>query len=248
MSRNTTLRIHLLLDREARIFWRKMQKDLRNSLNNQYLKAAKQVEHGIGVVGVEQAVNTYKAEMEKIYFNTMERIASRYEKYYENIVGDKIAIKANVDTYWNAVRNYMRLRTAEQVAKVAKTTKKLLKSVIEKGLAEELTMTEIAANIVTVGKIANKARAMNIARTETHSIQNYSIDESVKSTGIKFTRVWSAALDERTRVEHADADGQPREQNEAFIVGGESLMYPGDPTGSPENICRCRCAIMYEDK
>ena len=29
--------------------------------------------------------------------------------------------------------------------------------------------------------------------------------------------------------------------DEAFIVGGEALMYPGDPAGSPGNVINCHC-------
>ncbi len=29
--------------------------------------------------------------------------------------------------------------------------------------------------------------------------------------------------------------------NEAFTVGGEKLMYPGDSAGSASNIINCRC-------
>ena len=37
------------------------------------------------------------------------------------------------------------------------------------------------------------------------------------------------------------ADGQEVGIDEAFDVGGEALMYPADPAGSPGNIIRCRC-------
>ncbi len=33
--------------------------------------------------------------------------------------------------------------------------------------------------------------------------------------------------------------------DEAFDVGGEQLMYPGDPAGSAGNICNCRCTVIY---
>jgi len=28
-------------------------------------------------------------------------------------------------------------------------------------------------------------------------------------------------------------------------VGGERLMYPGDPSGSAENVINCRCAVGH---
>jgi hypothetical protein len=42
------------------------------------------------------------------------------------------------------------------------------------------------------------------------------------------------------------ADGQVVGLDEPFIVGGEQLMYPGDPAGSPGNICNCLCDTFPE--
>jgi hypothetical protein len=60
------------------------------------------------------------------------------------------------------------------------------------------------------------------------------------------TVTWNAVGDDRTREEHADADGQEVALNEAFIVGGEPLMYPGDPSGSDWNTINCRCWLTYD--
>lgn len=53
--------------------------------------------------------------------------------------------------------------------------------------------------------------------------------------------VWTSALMETTREAHADADGQVQDAGDSFDVGGESLAYPGDPSGSDENVCGCVC-------
>ncbi|MGJ8500968.1 phage minor head protein, partial [Glaesserella parasuis] len=59
-------------------------------------------------------------------------------------------------------------------------------------------------------------------------------------------KVWSAAHDERTRVAHAEADGQTRPVDEPFEVGGELLRYPGDrANGSAKNTIQCRCTATY---
>lgn len=63
--------------------------------------------------------------------------------------------------------------------------------------------------------------------------------------GTEVQRTWTATMDARTRPEHADADGQTVGLHEPFDVGGESLMYPGDPTGSAGNTIYCRCSVSY---
>jgi uncharacterized protein with gpF-like domain len=42
---------------------------------------------------------------------------------------------------------------------------------------------------------------------------------------------------------HIAADGQVREVGEPFHIGGEALMYPRDPNGSPENTINCHCLM-----
>jgi hypothetical protein len=46
------------------------------------------------------------------------------------------------------------------------------------------------------------------------------------------------------RISHILANGQVRKPSEPFDVGGEQLMYPRDPSGSPENTIFCHC-LMY---
>ena len=85
-----------------------------------------------------------------------------------------------------------------------------------------------------------------IARTQTTRIENLARLDAykvVEKQGYKIVKQWVAVGDNRTRDAHKHADGQMVEMNEAFKVGGEKLMYPGDPNGSPENIINCRCTM-----
>lgn len=56
-------------------------------------------------------------------------------------------------------------------------------------------------------------------------------------------RVWTAILDQKTRLWHAVADGQRREMQTPFDVHGERMAYPGDRShgATTENIVNCRC-------
>jgi uncharacterized protein with gpF-like domain len=46
------------------------------------------------------------------------------------------------------------------------------------------------------------------------------------------------------RIAHILADGQIRQADEPFDVGGEELMYPRDPGGTPENTINCHCLVL----
>ena len=58
---------------------------------------------------------------------------------------------------------------------------------------------------------------------------------------VNLQKTWVAILDSKTRPSHAAADMQQVNVNDNFIVGGESLLMPRDPSGSAGNIINCRC-------
>ncbi len=57
-------------------------------------------------------------------------------------------------------------------------------------------------------------------------------------------KYWSAIMDDATRETHAEADGQERDIQEPFEVGGSLLQYPGDASLGADlsEIINCRCA------
>lgn len=50
-------------------------------------------------------------------------------------------------------------------------------------------------------------------------------------------------MSKEPRDTHAAIDGQMVKDGEPFYVDGEELMYPGDPSGSPENTYNCHCTM-----
>lgn len=125
-----------------------------------------------------------------------------------------------------------------------KELSKQIASEISRGIASASTFKEIAGNIRRRAKISQN-NAMRIARTEAHRIQNKAISDCqwhAKAKGADIVKIWSAALDGRTRTTHRMLDGQVRELGEAFEFGGKKAMEPGgfeDP--SEDCNCRCRC-------
>lgn len=51
--------------------------------------------------------------------------------------------------------------------------------------------------------------------------------------------------DNRTRPTHRVADTQTRPLDEPYDVGGSAMMFPGDPTGPPDEVINCRCGQMF---
>ena len=100
-------------------------------------------------------------------------------------------------------------------------------------------------------------RVEAIARTETIRSSNAGTTELFKEWGVK-RHEWLSTKDDRTRsyaagdeFDHVEADGQVVEVGTPFIVSGEELEYPGDPSGSPGNTIECRCTtipVIEDDK
>ena len=133
----------------------------------------------------------------------------------------------------------------ERAAQIFGTTADQVRAAVARGTAEGLSVSQIAADLRARAPSLSLARAVVIARTETHSASMWSQVEAIKDTGLELRKQWIAAKDERTRVDHASMDGETVNMDQAFNVGGEELMFPGDPSGSPENIINCRCVMNF---
>jgi len=126
-----------------------------------------------------------------------------------------------------------------------KGLKKAIRQEITRGIATGQTYSDIARNISEVSK-APFARAKTIARTEGHRIQQASTmdaQEKAKAKGADVLKQWDSTMDGATRPIHRRLDGQIREVDEPFEMGGKKAMYPGG-FGDPAEDCNCRCASL----
>lgn len=94
-----------------------------------------------------------------------------------------------------------------------------------------------------VGMSANTA--MMVARTAMTGAQNLGrldAGKRAKAMGIELKKQWIATADARTRYSHRDVDRETIEIEETFSNG---CTCPGDPNGTPQEVCNCRCAMRY---
>lgn len=106
---------------------------------------------------------------------------------------------------------------------------------------------ELQGRVDTMGRV----NAMRAARTAVTGAQNggrQASYEAAEKMGIKVQKKWIATLDGRTRHEHGMADGQTVDTDKPFIVGGEKMMFPADPTASGYLIYNCRCTVATVEK
>ncbi|NLI41962.1 MAG: phage portal protein [Caldisericales bacterium] len=126
-----------------------------------------------------------------------------------------------------------------------------LREVLATGFRENKPVNEIAEMIDQFFDNQDPVRALRIARTEVTGASNFGIISSYRQTGIVKARSWITARDERVRLSHVHAEDEslanPVPLDQPFIVGGRSMMYPGDPNGGASEIMNCRCTTSVTE-
>ena len=133
----------------------------------------------------------------------------------------------------------------ESMGKYLKPLKKRVAAELTRGFASALHFNDIARNIANVTGIG-LSNAKRIARTEGHRIQNAAAldaQKEAKEMGADVVKQWDSTMDGKTRKSHRKLDGQIREIDEPFEVGGHKAMAPGQ-FGRPEEDINCRCTIL----
>ena len=129
------------------------------------------------------------------------------------------------------------------------TLKRHIRQEITRGIAGGKTWNEMAWQVAQgMNSPFNKALsdAMRIVRTEGHRINQQGFLDAAETAvkeGAEVVKQWDATLDGDTRPAHQLADGQIKEINDYFIVGGERMKAPGIG-GSAKNVCNCRCQLL----
>jgi uncharacterized protein with gpF-like domain len=84
-------------------------------------------------------------------------------------------------------------------------------------------------------------RSKSIADTETITAGNAGSFFAAKFLGVK-AKEWVAILDDRTRENHREVNGETIPIEENYSNG---LRFPGDPRGPAHLVINCRCVERY---
>ncbi len=168
----------------------------------------------------------------------------------EELKEDVLVFGRNVDLE-PIIEEFFRTRELILSGITSNISRRIEKIIID-GRSEGLTLTEIARNIEKKVRPITRTRAATIARTETHNAAGFAHHKYYKQVatdyGSKMLKRWGATNDPRTRSAHSLANGQIREMDEDFDVGGLPMAHTGDPRGGARNNINCRCVIIYVDE
>jgi len=170
-------------------------------------------------------------------------------EYYKRVLitfAEKLAKSMRKSVYQDAFNAWLTSKSIATVDDVDDTTISIVQTAVRNGIAQGLTIDEIAAFIESTTDVDNAlARANVIARTEMHDAMNFAQLTAAKDTGLTLVKTWTASLDNRTRDSHAEADGQTVPIDEDFTVDGEDISRPGD--GDASNSINCRCCMVFSE-
>lgn len=148
-----------------------------------------------------------------------------------------------------AIQKFIGEASVYAVTKINEFTRETLRAVISDGVARDQSFLSISRDIRKIyGNKFGPRRAIKIARTEIVSASNFGAREGALATGLDFVKKWVTTFDGRERDTHHDCNGQERDMNDPYDVGGHPAQFPGDPKLPAKERIQCRCAEKHEIK
>lgn len=122
-----------------------------------------------------------------------------------------------------------------------------VKSVLQDGIDAGNTTDQLASLVRGEFNEMSRSRATTVAMTETAAAYGTARQEGMEQAGVKYKK-WLTSGADNVRAAHAEANGQIVPADDAFRVGGEDLMHPGDPHGSAGNVINCHCVAVATEE
>lgn len=169
---------------------------------------------------------------DRLLLDVPEQIALQLPDWLVAFIERELAETFRAD-FWRRIN----WRTADDVQEI-------LLEAIEAGLS----IRRIQKRIWEARGEYTEARAYAVARTETTRALNAGHLEGMRGleieTGFRVKKEWLSVQGSTTRPTHAAADGQQRELDEPFDLGGYPAMYPGDRELPPGEVIHCQCTVI----
>lgn len=113
------------------------------------------------------------------------------------------------------------------------------------GKTVDQVATDVEGVLTYTGSENWDARAHVIAQTETtRHFSSSMLAHGLlveRQDGTPMQKTWETTTDGKERSSHHGADKQTRPLSQPFLVGGVSMMFPGDPNAPADEVCGCRC-------
>ncbi len=229
--------------RQLIIFERRYARDLQR-LRRRIAREASKQKDVAGYIGLQ------RNRLRDFHIAWLKRVGEVFGRDQLRYLEDRVrqaSRKSAFDVFWSVFRSWIEFQAVEMSRRVGAQMIDAAKDVLQQSTINGWGTAKTARELVKAigGTLVDNTR---IARTELHTAANTASDQAAQSTGLDLVKEWGATDDKRTREDHREANGQRVEMAQAFTVGGEKLMYPGDPNGSAHQIINCRCTCYYHPR
>jgi len=194
--------------------------------------------------GVEDLVEALLFSSDEAYGLLAESLRPLYRDAYEQAA--RVAF-GSVSTDPFALVNE---RALEALAKrdvpmktVAADAQERLRESIAEGIRNGETQGDLIARAREWAATGREGYAENVARTETASALNEGAKEGYREAGCT-VKTWLSIVDENSRPDHADLDGETIPWEENFRLDSGEYDGPHDPAMGAEDACQCRCILV----
>ena len=223
-------------------FEKNLERVLKNYFNDIAEKTVIAFETGSDVSFLNSLDNSYTrlSNIFRIQYNVIAR-------EFKNIALNRTQNVKDFDTEFEiALSQFINGNVATLVTEINDTTREAIQNDILFSVNNNLSLPETSNKLRNTLIGMGLWRASLIARTEVHRTASWANEQTAIQMNIAGTiKEWVSVQDDRTRITHSFADGQQRDINDKFEVGGTLLKYPGDPAGGPEETINCRCVVVY---
>lgn len=203
------------------------------------------------LLNTNQIATAYiNGELPSIYVTNYNYSARDIERGCSHAISFEMANEQTVkELTFAGDKNYLPQRKIEPKKDKRWNMRKINAEMLQ-GIRQGESISQIANRFQKVG-VDNRNSAIRAARTFTTVVENKARQDAAEKgaeKGVVLEKCWLTVSDERTREWHMDAGADYGSDDKAipidqpFVVGGEEMMYPGDPAGSSKNIWNCRCS------
>ena len=217
------------------------------SLNDARRETLAKLEASIGKKSVAADLTFSLPEWKQGFMATMRKVGLTA---LTNAVTEFLIEVAQADDAWSMPPFEALSFLAERenlMADIADDVHAQIEGTIQQGLIDGSGIKEIAGNVREKFNSISKERATTIAQTETAAAYGYSRDKAMKAVGIQFKQ-WLTSGNENVRATHLAVEKLTVPIDQAFRVGGADLMFPGDPSGPPQEVINCHCIQIAVEK
>ncbi|MBQ6127101.1 hypothetical protein IJI69_00425 [Candidatus Saccharibacteria bacterium] len=192
-------------------------------------------------------INNRMADVYAVSYNALEKDVKGISGYSFHIVSpDTVKTLAGKDS---SMLPYKKLDPAKDIPWNMKAiNSEVLQGVLQGESVKSITervfgyTTKTGANEAEIAhkmRVAAARTAQTLITTAENKGRQDSYDRAAKD-GVIIEKEWLAIIDAVVRDSHRELNGICVPEDEPFPNG---LMYPGDPSGEPEEVYGCRCSM-----